>query len=344
MEAYALRAQLEDAGISSVVDSELLQGIVGEVPGGWVTAPRLLVPADQLVAARAVLAEFLNRSAKVNDIVLKCLDCGAAMGDRESCLTCGWTYASTTEPSITPAPVVTATVDPTSSEVSNAQGSSPHPVASAYSAGWGEVCAVLAVGVIPHLFSVVQVYFQSKAPLAPYWLDSLALAGLSACTVYVTLYLIRRSGQPWNQFGLGLPQTSDLFLGFGALIVAEAILWFEFRLGVLGGSSPAEPPSPRESLDYAIMFPKIAIAAFAEELVTRCYLITRLEQLLRSQWRAVLFAAIAFASYHIGWGLGGAIYALAFGLAYGIIYLANRRVWPLVVGHTLYNLHGELSN
>ena len=59
-EAHALRAHLEAAGVPARVDGELLGGIVGEVPFGWVTAPRLMVPRGRLEVAEAVLADFLG--------------------------------------------------------------------------------------------------------------------------------------------------------------------------------------------------------------------------------------------------------------------------------------------
>src|SRR5215213_7410984 len=52
-EAHALRAHLEAAGVPARVDGELLGGIVGEVPFGWVTAPRLLVPRGRPGTRRA---------------------------------------------------------------------------------------------------------------------------------------------------------------------------------------------------------------------------------------------------------------------------------------------------
>jgi hypothetical protein len=46
-QAHALRAELEEAGVPALVDSEVLQAIACEVPGRWVTAlprPLLLGP------------------------------------------------------------------------------------------------------------------------------------------------------------------------------------------------------------------------------------------------------------------------------------------------------------
>src|SRR4051794_35383432 len=82
-EAHALRIRLEEAGIVVHIDNELLQGVVGEVPGGWVTAQRLLVNGAQIEHARSLLDEFLARADDATDETtgLRCLACRAAMGD-----------------------------------------------------------------------------------------------------------------------------------------------------------------------------------------------------------------------------------------------------------------------
>jgi hypothetical protein len=98
-EAHVVRALLEQAGIPARVDGELLGGIVGEVPFGWVTAPRLMVPRGRLEAAEAVLADFLGGPAGTprppaagGEGDLRCLSCGADMGEAETCPACGWSY------------------------------------------------------------------------------------------------------------------------------------------------------------------------------------------------------------------------------------------------------------
>lgn len=96
-EAHALRAHLEAAGIPARVDGEQLGGIAGEAPLGWATAPRLLVPRGRLEVAETVLADFLGGAARAAaggeaDGDLKCLACGAEMGDEPVCPGCGWTF------------------------------------------------------------------------------------------------------------------------------------------------------------------------------------------------------------------------------------------------------------
>ena len=58
----------------------------------------------------------------------------------------------------------------------------------------------------------------------------------------------------------------------------------------------------------------------------RAYLITRFEQLLKSQWKAVILASFLFASYHLYQGIGGGFNALLFGLAYSIAFVLFRTI------------------
>ena len=76
----------------------------------------------------------------------------------------------------------------------------------------------------------------------------------------------------------------------------------------------------------------------AEELVMRAYLIDRLEKLFGKAWIAVLVSALLFGSYHIYQGLTGLVTATMFGVFFGLHYARYRKLLPLVIGHTLYNL------
>jgi hypothetical protein len=57
-QAYLLRSVLEDEGIPVLVQGDLLQGAVGEIPGGWSTAPRILVEELHAAKAREILQRF----------------------------------------------------------------------------------------------------------------------------------------------------------------------------------------------------------------------------------------------------------------------------------------------
>jgi membrane protease YdiL (CAAX protease family) len=126
------------------------------------------------------------------------------------------------------------------------------------------------------------------------------------------------------------------------LLLAVGVWWAVPHIPDDRGPSSPWLLVPRGPGDHVMMVVQYALSAFAEELVTRAYLITRLKALLGSRGEAVLVAALLFASYHAYQGLSGAVDALAFGLAYGVAFLALGRVWPLVVGHALFNIRLEL--
>jgi len=353
-EAHALRIDLEREGISAHVDNEILQGAVGELAAGWTTAPRVLVgPADG-VAARAVLEEFLQRMGsrtEGEDTSLRCLACGASMGEANACPACGWSYGL--EPNAPPDP----DLDTPFAELTLAEdeplavgpgredptplglGGSAAAPALARRAVLGEVGAVLAVGIVPQLFGVVFSAVHSS-PLPPYWLDALHRMVMNGCTIFVTLYLIYRSGEPWERFGLPRPRLWDLLIGIGMFLVAQALWLFCCSLVRWeGGPTPGYAfPRPQQTADYALMLLMYGASGFAEELVTRAYLVTRFEHLLRSRAGAVLLSASLFAAYHAYQSVAGVAYTMAFGVAYGVAFLLLRRVWPLAIGHALCNI------
>ncbi|MBP3954692.1 CPBP family intramembrane metalloprotease [Gemmata sp. G18] len=201
---------------------------------------------------------------------------------------------------------------------------------------------MVAVGVVPNLLGAVHSLVHPPPPV-PYWLDSLQLVFLSGCTILVTLYLMSRSGESWEHFGVAPVCPIDAPFAF-IVLIASILIW---RL-IPDFGLPEKPlahdyfPRPRARVDYAMMALKYGFAACAEEIVTRAYLITRLTTLLRSRGEAVLVAAILFASYHVYQGLQGFIDVFVFGVMYGMIFLGIGRVWPLVLAHALYNIRLEL--
>lgn len=212
------------------------------------------------------------------------------------------------------------------------------------SAIWGEVCAVLAIGVVPYiLYAGISLRLPPSIPL-PYWLDAIQATVMSGCTIFVTLYLIHRSGESWGRFGMPPPKPRDGLLGIGMLFAGVA-LWFCFGLvpWVMGATSDYQFPQLDRPMDYALMVLKYGLSAFSEELVTRAYLITRLEHLLRSRGAALMLSAALFATYHGYQGVTGLVYTMAFGLVYGLAFLLIRRIWPLAVGHALFNIYLELA-
>lgn len=208
---------------------------------------------------------------------------------------------------------------------------------------WGEVLAVLAIGYFPDLWSAIFIAVQGQSAELPYWLRASDLLVRSVCISFAVLYLIHRSGESWSYFGLPRPRLSDLGIGL-VILLADYVLWQRVApmLPMDIAKSESIHSMPRGAMEYILMLIKHAANGFAEELVMRAYLITRLELLLRSRFQAVFVSALLFASYHLHYGPGGSlVYIFAMGLAYGGLYLLMRRVWPLALAHMLINVIGE---
>jgi membrane protease YdiL (CAAX protease family) len=208
---------------------------------------------------------------------------------------------------------------------------------------WCEVGAVLAIGMLPDLANALTWLALSAKPM-PYWLDALNLSCRSVCVSVAVLFIMFRSGESWAEFGLKRPRLSDLFLGV-FLLVAHLLLW-----ALISSAVPLAPwketfefSLPHSRLDYALMVLACAANGFAEELVMRAYLLTRMDRLLGSGILAIGVSAVFFASYHAYQGPPGIAHALMIGLLYGSYFGLAGRIWPCVVAHMLCNVTIYLS-
>ena len=74
---------------------------------------------------------------------------------------------------------------------------------------------------------------------------------------------------------------------------------------------------------------------FLEEVLVVGYLITRLQQLRWPTWGILAASAVLRGSYHLYQGFGGFVGNAVMGLVFGWFFLKFRRVWPLVIAHSL---------
>ncbi len=200
-----------------------------------------------------------------------------------------------------------------------------------------EVIAVLSIAVFPTLSLNIISYYEpptnnSPDPI-PYAISALYSCCVNVCRIVPILYLIWRSGDPWTRFGLVRPRRTDLLLGVVALVLNVSLKHF-LPLWHLAGRSPSRS-LPHQEADYVLMILRYGVGAFTEELIFRSYLITRLTRLLRSRGAALACSAILFGLVHRD---PAAMYSAALGgIVYGIMYLWVGRIWPVAIGHFLYN-------
>jgi hypothetical protein len=117
---------------------------------------------------------------------------------------------------------------------------------------WGEVSAVLAIGVFPHLSSALSALYLPPGRL-PYWLDSFDLTFRSSCVILAVLYLIYRSGEPLANFGLTRPRGIDLLLGLFLLYCSEWLWGIRCRIFPADSSAVAFTPPAKQAADYVFM-------------------------------------------------------------------------------------------
>ncbi len=310
-QAHSIRLALEQSGIRVQIEGELLQGAVGDLPLGWATAPRILVKESQIIEAREIIEKAENQEEarsdedEENDEATRCLACGKVLPEGQArCRSCGWSYQDGEDAAQQAAITETTTEDAASvgSQTENSQHNQVVPPLTGRQLWW-EVLAVLTIGVFPHFNSVFVAALVSW-PKRPYWVDSVALAFQSGCITFAVLYLIYRSGESWATFGIKRPGVGDIPLGILVYLVGVCIGWFLESFPSRNIRNPDELfPTPLRATDYLFMVAKYSASAFTEELVTRAYLITRLERVLRSHTKAVMLSAALYGSYHLYYGV-----------------------------------------
>jgi membrane protease YdiL (CAAX protease family) len=75
-----------------------------------------------------------------------------------------------------------------------------------------------------------------------------------------------------------------------------------------------------------------------EEVVVVGYLLTRLRDLGWRTWHAVAASALLRGTYHLYQGFGAFVGNAIMGVVFGLFFVRFKRVWPLVIAHTLLDV------
>jgi len=180
-----------------------------------------------------------------------------------------------------------------------------------------------------------------------------ALQIISAAVIYIfaigwfSLWL-RRSG--WRQLGLRRPANWPATIGFGTVagLVYQAVsIWLVVPWLSQLTNEPLDLTqfAPLEhNLPLLILWLTITwtVAAFAEELVYRGYLLNRVADLFgqgRAGWAIGLIGSSAlFGCGHAYQGITGILETFLFGCLMAGLYLTGRRnLWLPIIAHGVYN-------
>ncbi len=114
------------------------------------------------------------------------------------------------------------------------------------------------------------------------------------------------------------------------------LVWVASQLGINANLVPAALPD----LWWAV--PVLILAAIQnavlEEVVVVGYLVTRLRDLgWRLVW-VVLASSVLRGSYHLYQGFGAFVGNAVMGVVFALFFIRTRRVWPLIVAHSLLDI------
>ena len=208
-----------------------------------------------------------------------------------------------------------------------------------------EMCVVSCLGLIPATINSLYSVLNSGA-VATSFAWSMWLTIVFAVQVAVPLlYILWKSGESWGDFGIKRPRYFlDPLLGIGVV----GIDWIMFSMMAFVAAPFIDADALREAADlfatpqgpggYVLLVVAMLANAFSEELLVRAYLLTRLRHLGLSAAPAVFIASALWAAYHIYQGVFYATNVFLMGIVFGVIFLVTRRIWPLVIAHTLYAL------
>jgi membrane protease YdiL (CAAX protease family) len=217
---------------------------------------------------------------------------------------------------------------------------------------WGEIALVMAVVLLGPFVALLQAIIEPHEAAKQLYTPISAALGSLVNTIEITavvFFIVSRAPEGRSFFGLKpIKGADDLGTGmlWALLLVASATV-MPWIVQTFFSLDPAPRP---EAVRYftamrkgGIDIPLLTGAALilnsiAEEISMRGFLIPRLEKRLGTTPGAVVLSAVIFASYHLYQGWLPALNVLIVGLVFGVIFVRQRRVMPLIVAHTLVNI------
>jgi membrane protease YdiL (CAAX protease family) len=161
--------------------------------------------------------------------------------------------------------------------------------------------------------------------------------------------IIAWDGAPLGVFGLKKPRWSVdtvtaviafalhwKFVAIATDLLANVLLTWGYKIPAHHRGFHFHMPEQSCAGIVLLFIYSLSIGLF-EELVTRGYLIPRLERVLNSKLWAVLISSAFFGCWHWPNGMIAVWGAFGTGIIYGIVFVATRRLWPTAVAHAMFD-------
>ena len=163
--------------------------------------------------------------------------------------------------------------------------------------------------------------------------------GFALMPVLLALYLLSQHGASWRH-RLGLVGPARAWwrdVGWGAILAASiglpglALYAVSRALGQTVNINTSGLPDLWWSATILLL--SAAAAGVLEEFVVVGFVLTRLRDLGRSPWTAIILAALLRGAYHLYQGWPMALGNVVMGLVFGYVFVRRGRLAPLVLAH-----------
>jgi membrane protease YdiL (CAAX protease family) len=181
---------------------------------------------------------------------------------------------------------------------------------------------------------------EVEAELVPSLVTLVFSQFLSWAPVLVIGYLLARNREGWPGIGLTRFRPGDLGMGLVLWVTSYALVFVLALLFQYFGQREVDfLPEGLPLWFRAVQAVLIAVTAgVTEEVVVRGYAQTRLEQLSAPTAVILLLPTALWAVLHVYQGLGAALTIFGLGLLYAWYFQRTRRLWPLILAHTLFDM------
>jgi membrane protease YdiL (CAAX protease family) len=194
--------------------------------------------------------------------------------------------------------------------------------------------------------SILRSTYLAFHPVPPEYSNIRLVGGiiteLTALALFIVLF--KRQGRRFQNIGFKFRWT-DLPKGLGLAVAVIVVMWVAsvainrvWFLILLRTPHSVDTRNMFSECSIWLLLPFLVLNPFFEETLVRGYLTTELIDLQKSWLLAALVSVLVQTSYHLYYGLYGAL-VVGCGLSvFAFYYARSRRLMPVIIAHMLWDL------
>jgi hypothetical protein len=217
---------------------------------------------------------------------------------------------------------------------------------------WSELGLVVLIAIVPLIGSALGslLYPRAGSSLPRPWRTTTALLH-EISSLLLVFYFLARRGEGLKSLGLKLDRWTDLLKALGlalAGLILSAVLY-----AIVRSTTPAITGHAADVRDPKIIFAGMTLSwaviystssAVFEEIVVRGFVTSEMIALTCPVWLATLVSIALQTSYHVYYGVAGALGISGIFIVFGIYFARSRRLLPVILGHLFFDLWALWAN